>query len=266
MQRRKTLILLSFSIACLSILAGCSGTGSEPPATATAQMMRIQNMATQMASAVQSTSAVSMAQATQVSSDAAALLSQAQTWSVVISDTFDNNNTQWTTGVKDSDLSTENLSIDKGSYNWTATAKDGFVYWTTPITETLNDFYAAVDATIVSGPDTGETCLVFHEADTSNFYLFEMNSSKQFALSRLVNDEWQTPINWTSSDLIRIHETNRLAVLGKGSTFYLFINGSLAGSYTESDASEGSAGIAISLYNKGDTGNFTFDNFELRRP
>jgi hypothetical protein len=272
MMPRYSHIFVSILIFWTFILAGCSGTESLPPATATAQIERIQKMATQMAgsvqgsTAVQSTAVVPPQQATETASAGLTMLNEASGWRVVISDTFDSNKNQWITGTKDGDLSTENLSIDGGKYKWTATAKESFVYWTTPTTDTIKDFYLAVDAQQIDGPDDGDMSLVFHEADTSNFFLFEVSSVKQFSVSQLVQYEWQTRIDWTDSDLIQPFQTNHLVVIGKGATFYFFINKGLVGSYTEPTPSEGSPGVAVALYHKDDTGNFTFDNFELREP
>jgi hypothetical protein len=272
MTPRYSRFFVSILICWTFILAGCSGSESLPPATATAQVERIQKMATQMAGAVQgsvavqSTSVIPPQQATETATAGLAMHNEAVGWRVVISDTFDSNNNQWTTGTKDGDLSTENLSIGGGKYKWTATAKESFVYWTTPITDTIKDFYLAVDAQQLDGPEDGDMSLVFHEADTSNFYLFEVSSVKQFSVSQLVQDVWQTRINWTDNVLIQPFKTNHLEVIGKGATYYFFINKGLVGSYTESNPSEGSPGIAVALYHKNDTGNFTFDNFELRVP
>ena len=248
------------------ILAGCTAVESLPPATATAQTLRIQKMATQMADELQGTGVVSQQQATETASAGMTLHEQAASWRVVISDTFESNSKQWTTGLENGDLSTENLSIDGGKYNWTATAKEGFVYWTTPTTDTVKDFYVAVDAQQIKGPEDGDMSLVFREVDTSNFYLFEVNNVKQFSVNQLVKDEWQTRIDWTDSNLIQPYQTNHLVVIGKGMDFYFFINGGLVGSYSESTASEGSNGIGVALYHKDDTGNFAFDNFEVRVP
>jgi hypothetical protein len=267
-------IYLVLMLACfILLLAGCSSGASEPPATATAQTVRIQKLATQMAGVSQATDAVVQQQATDVvaqqqvtDATAAALLSRAATWQVVISDTFDNNHNQWTTGLKSGDLSTETLTIENGKYNWIATAKEGFVYWTSPITETVKDFYLAVDAQQISGAVDGEMNLVFHEADESNFYLFEINNLKQYELSQLAKKEWQTCIDWTNSEAIQAFEPNHLEIIGVNGTYYFYINSSPVGSYSESSATEGSSGLAVSLYNKGDTGEFTFDNFELRVP
>jgi hypothetical protein len=269
MTLRKAIYLVSMLSCLILILAGCSTGASEPPATATAQSERIQKLATQMAGAAQATNAVTQQQATEsaaAAAAAAAMLSRAAAWHVVISDTFDNNQNQWATGLKSGDLSTETLTIESGKYNWTATAKDGFVYWTTPITETVNDFYLAADAQQISGAEDGDMSLIFHEADNSNFYLFEVSSVKKFSLSQLVKNEWQTPIDWTDSEAIKAFEPNHLEVIGVNRTYYFYINGSQVGSYIESNPTEGSSGVAVALYHKDDTGEFTFDNFVLRAP
>jgi hypothetical protein len=259
--------IFNLALAGLALLlSACSGSASQPPETATAQAARIHNMATQMAVAGRSTEAVSHLQQTKTAQQGKDLLAEAASWQLVISDSFDNNANQWTTGVKASDLSTETLSVDGGQYNWVATAKSGFVYWTTQKSDTLKDFYVAVDAQQISGPDDGEMGLVFHEADTSNFYLFEVSSVKMFAVSQFVQDEWQVRIDWTDSDTVQSFQNNHLAVIGKGADFYFFINDSLVGTYTEPTATEGSSGVAVALYHENDTGNFAFDNFELRAP
>lgn len=262
----KALILSSILSGWMFILTSCSPGENLPPATATAQIERIQKLATQMAEGLQSTSAISQQQATEAATAGMTLLNQAASWHVVISDTFDNNNNQWPTGAKDSDLSSEQLSIDKGSYNWTATAKSGFVYWTTPTTDTVKDFYLAVDAKQIDGPDEGDMSLVFHELDTSNFYLFEVSNVKMFSVNQLVADNWQTRIDWTDNEVIQPAQPNHLEVIGKGMDYYFFINGTMVGTYTESEATEGSSGVGVALYNKDEKGDFAFDNFELKVP
>lgn len=266
MSLRKAIYIVSMLSCSILLLAGCSAAASEPPGTATAQSERIQKLATQMAGAAQAADTAAKQQATETAAAAAALLNRAAAWPVVISDTFDTDHNQWTTGLKSGDLSTETLTIEGGKYNWTATAKDGFVYWTTPFTETVKNFYLAVDAQQISGPEGGDMALVFHEADYSNFYLFEVSSLKMFSITQLVKDEWQKRIDWTASDVIKAFEPNHLEVIGEDGSFYFYINGSQVGNYIESSATEGSSGIAVALYNKDDTGEFTFDNFVLRVP
>ncbi len=251
---------------CVLILTACSTVENLPPATATAQAQRIQRMATQMAAGLQSTSAISQQKATESADAALALLKQAESWQAVISDTFDDNHNGWPTGAKDSDLSSEQLSIENGKYNWSATAKDGFVYWTTPTTDTVKDFYAAVDAQQIGGPEDGDVNLLFHESDTSNYYLFEVSNVGKFSVNQLVADGWQTRIDWTDSADIQPTQTNHLAVIGKGTDYYFFINGTQVGTYSESEQTEGSTGVGIALYHKDDKGTFSFDNFELRVP
>jgi hypothetical protein len=268
MAPRKSIFLVSMLIGSFLLLAGCSAGASQPPATATAQTVRIQKLATQMAGAAQAAGEAAQQRASETAAAADALLSRAAAWHVVISDTFDttSKHQQWTTGTISGTLSSEILTIEGGKYNWTATAREGFVYWTTPFTDSVKTFYLAVDARQINGPTDSDMSLLFHESDYNNFYLFEISSEKKFAVSQLVNNEWQTPIPWSDSDAIIPFETNHIEVIGEDGTFYFYINGRQVGSYVESEATVGSSGVAVALYNKDDTGQFTFDNFELRIP
>jgi hypothetical protein len=249
----------------LLLVAAC---GAVPPAersaTATAQSLRASRLATQMATYMQATLASEAAQISATVQARQALLSEAQNWPIQFSDQFEDNANEWPSGDKTDPLATINWKIDAGKFYWLATANDSFV-WRVTVQEVVNpDFYLSAEVQQTAGPASAEAGLVFHNTDNSEYYLFEINSQRQFAVYLRAAGDWQALIDWTDSPTIQETGVNRLAVIAQGSQYSFFANGQYLAGLTETRLTRGRQGLLIGLSEAGDEGAWEFDNFEVR--
>ena len=82
--------------------------------------------------------------------------------------------------------------------------------------------------------------LAFSIRDNNNYYIFNIsNESSTYALFKLVNDEWDTLIDYTSTTEISDSLPNTLSVYFDHGKIDLFINGALVNSYTDSSPHSG---------------------------
>lgn len=191
--------------------------------------------------------------------------SAASQWKVILSDSFDNNNNEWKTGVREDDLATLISEINNGKYTLNATAKSGFVEGVaSPKIYSVKDFIATLECKVNNLP-TAEYGIVFRKDILGNYYFFRLSDTGYFKLSLRRKEEWITIINWTQSPLIKTGGTNRITVIGQGSQFLFFINDTYAAQAVDDTIASGHITMAVSL-DKGEQATFEFDNFEIRAP
>ena len=188
-------------------------------------------------------------------------------WPVVLRDNFFEAANTWEV-VEDADdrWARGSLMVANGKYRFDLTANEGFVWWSRALADTVTtDFYAAVDARQVSGTATADYGLIFHYA-AGNYYYFAVSDTGQFAVSLYYREAWETLVDWTASAALLPGEVNTLAVAAEGDHYQVFINRAWAGEFTDQRLPQGEAGVAVEIYNAGDSAVFEFDNFEWRAP
>jgi hypothetical protein len=129
--------------------------------------------------------------------------------------------------------------------------------------EFASNFYTSVEARQVSGVEGGEYGLVLRH-DGTNYYLFIVSEHQEYAFFLRNNGEWTTLIDWSSTQAVHPGQVNTVAAVADGSDFSFYINGERVGGATDSTLTSGEVGMAIELYEAGDTAQFEFDNFQLR--
>ncbi|MFZ5903234.1 MAG: serine/threonine protein kinase [Chloroflexota bacterium] len=223
--------------------------------TETAQVIQAQATATEQAHMVQATAT------------AQALSGLINSWDIVLSDSFTEDNNGWSTGDVDFDLWSGNKSISGGKIVWAVEQSKGFVTWDWPTTvETLADFYLSVEARRISGSVSAACYGLWYRGSGSEYYVYEACDDQTYMVSlHSEEDGWETLLGFETSNAIRPNQKNKLAVLGRGSNFYFYINDQLVNSLSNSRWSSGLVGIMIEM-SEGDTGSFEFDNFVVRSP
>lgn len=189
----------------------------------------------------------------------------ASNWTVIMTDTFENNNNDWLIESSDDEYANTNYEIADGKYRWEATAHQAYIGWVRPDIETLTNFYLSVETRQVQGPDTADFGFIFHEDEDSNFYYFGISNGGEYVLYMLYG-EWSTLIDWTGTELIQPFGSNRITVIGEGSHFTFFINDQYLTEFTDDTIPEGNTALAVELSQEGDQAVFEFDNLELRKP
>jgi hypothetical protein len=260
-QRTHPGILLIF----LGVLLGSSacGSGQPAPAEATVQASRAISLATQLAANLSATREVKSAQALETIQAIESLILQAKQWPVGIEERFDNNELDWPIGDGDDPLAIIHWEIRDRQYHWRAVANEPFVWWTIPDMDIYTNFFLAVDLEQVVAPPDGEAGLVFRLTE-SDYYLFEINASRQYSFFFHNQDGWESLRDWTDSESISVDGPNRLSVIAERENFHLFINNHHLASLTDSRLTSGSAGVLAGLSNSGDEGSWVFDNFVLQ--
>lgn len=132
-----------------------------------------------------------------------------------------------------------------------ATSKDG-----SPLGE---DFRIGVDVGVENGGQIAGSGLMYSFDERENTYFaFVLTDDATFGLYFRGPDGFN-PIASGPHDAIGRGSSNRLSVQISADRAELFINGASLGSHEATDMSQGAIGI-IAM----DTGDFTFDNFQLR--
>jgi hypothetical protein len=247
---------------------GCSNViSSSQMGTVTAQAGQVVALATRMGQYAQATRLAGNEQAQATARAIEIQQQEAENWSIQFNDPFDEDLEKWFIGEEeDPALASVRWSIESGGYWWRGRAIDGFVWWVTPDAEAVTDFYLSVKARQLNGPETGEYGIIFRQQDENHYYLFEVIDRGEYAVYLYTPDGWLALIEWTPHPSIKPGMIKKLAVLGLGDRFDLFINDEYLDSFTDSQLLSGQAGLLVGLSNAGDEGTWIFDDFELRVP
>lgn len=251
--------LLCICSLCVSMLLGTSiVTINRRVATAVAPFN-----ATSTVFTVKSTSAAKSTATARANLFATATLS-AQ-WPTIINSTFDLNIPSWTTGASEDEYGSFSRRVADGKYQWYASALKGVHIQGQPIMPSVSDFHLSVEAHQISGPQSAAYGVAFRIDKSSGYYYFAIRDSGEYLFALRDNNQWMPLIGWTYNTAIQAGQMNRIAINAEGPRFTFYINDLFIAEFTDATISSGIAGLAIEL-NAGDTGNFEFDNFDLRAP
>ena len=278
---RKRITFLCIGIALLASLAACSSAGESPP-TLTAQSERAIHLATQVAGEMQgalqvettraagelqATTQAENARATAIAQSVQNAIDTSSQWPVLIYDSFDSDLGYFETGENIDDLGKSWWSIADGRYEWRAEAGTGLVWWATPDTEPLGDFYLSVYAQKLTGASSATYGLVFRALDIKHYYILQVSDTQRYCVYAYdYENGWIALIPWSDAPALFTDEPNHLTVIGQGETFFLFFNEQYVNQVSDSLFATGEAGLLIGLDNAGEQGTWAFDDFELRVP
>lgn len=117
-------------------------------------------------------------------------------------------------------------------------------------------------------PVTSWASIVFWVNENGDFYVFNVATNGQFAVSHRINGNWETPRDWESAgDVVNAgEEPNEIRVVGKGNTATLYVNDTEVGTFTgEAPAAGGPLGV-YARSPAGSVGTFEFDDFSVAEP
>jgi serine/threonine protein kinase len=187
---------------------------------------------------------------------------------VLLADDFEDvgNPNDWATTPLDDQYGLVEPVIANGKYDVDVEAKQGFIYYSSPDMDDVEEGYVAVSAKRLSGAENVDYGLVFQRGD-DGYYYFGIADVGQYTLLRY-DGEWTTLIDWTDTNTIQSGEVNRLSIRRVGDTLVMHINGEWVNTYedTDSPVSAGVGGVGFQLYDPGETARFEFDDFEVRAP
>jgi hypothetical protein len=130
--------------------------------------------------------------------------------------------------------------------------------------DTFDDFYLEVDVTHLSGPLENNYGITFRNEDNSNFYFYQTDSLGSYQLSKQVDGDWETLVDWTDSTVLdqgRGSE-NRLGVLAVDDWIVLYANDEELTRVQDDSFSGGWFTLAAGAYDTAGT-EIGFDNVRL---
>lgn len=246
-------------------LAACSGGETSP--TLTAQSERSQRMATQAAEKLQATLQVEQAQATATVVALQAILEEARQWPVLISDSFDEDLSTWTTGESQDDLGSSQWTIANQRYEWVMQASQSLVWWSSPDMDKVTDFYLSASLEMLDGPDDALSGLVFRVEKSQHYYLFQIDGAQNASVYAYDQEQgWISLAPWSHIPVLAPSSLNTLSVVAKGADFWFFINDQLVFQIFDDRFSSGTIGVMVGLNQAEDRAHWAFDDFEVRLP
>lgn len=183
---------------------------------------------------------------------------------VVFLDDFTNPNSGWS----NKDNTENSWGYTKGVYEGRAKKKNFWYGTFAPLSVPLPPVYIVqADMALANGRD-GSYGILFNCGDNSNvFYVFMINpSSRSFALWKSVEDGWEYPIKWTSSNYIKSgSSTNTVAVIQGGNRIILAINGqALNSDVITIDEASGTKKVGLCILSGNDLPtDVLYDNFQV---
>jgi hypothetical protein len=192
------------------------------------------------------------------------VIQEAQSWPILLVDSFNDNANEWKEGEIDDEYVSMTLTLDS-RYIWNVTSKKGVVWRVWPRSDILSDFYLAVDVQNLGRNQSTQSGLIVHNNEDAYCYL-EVSDDGYYRVSSYDGQNWLDLVPVTYSEIIRPEEVNHLEIAIRDDIIYFRINNQLVGSATGCSQSRGQAGVAISLNSANEHAMIAFDNFELRTP
>lgn len=191
-------------------------------------------------------------------------------WSTIAFDGFVSNHHDWLVGNENSDyFAPLQRTLGEGRYRWEAKVTEKAPSISTAWLKgyPVSDFHLIANCKHILGSRAGSGWgLVFRVLDGKNYYHFHIIDDRQFAFSAYVNGKWETPVNWTSSNAIKLNGVNQLEVVASGQHFSFLINGKLVSETEDNTFQQGLVGLAVEGYKAGEQIAFDFLDITLRAP
>ena len=176
----KTLVEVSIIFLIAIFSSSCTvHSANDSQVDPAAQVTRSILLATRMAENLQATNQVRFAHVTATAEAFQNDLAEARSWTEVFRDGFDEDEGNWISGESEDSLATMLWKISNGTYNWSASANSGFVWWMVPESEAVSSSYAAVEDSISEGPEDAEMGLVFRSDGQSSYYIFMIDNQER---------------------------------------------------------------------------------------
>ncbi len=113
----------------------------------------------------------------------------------------------------------------------------------------VGDFDLEVEARREDGGETNSYGLLFHFQDRNNFYRYDISGDGFYLLSKFIDGEWVTLVDWTASPHIS-PDTNLIGVSVIGSEITLKANGQVLTTTTDDSLKTGTFGFFASTFNE----------------
>ena len=187
-------------------------------------------------------------------------------WQEIFSETFDENGHGWVEHTIDTEFVNLTYEIKDGKYQWDAMAHKGFIEWITLPTKSVDDMFLTVEVSLGDHTGPSDYGIIFRSDLGGNFYYFAVDSDNMYSLYKYYAGGWSTLIDRNSTSIIRKDEPNQLTVIAEGDHLMLFINDRFIADTHDDSIKQGTAALAIEIFQPDQQATFEFDNIELRIP
>lgn len=185
-------------------------------------------------------------------------------WSVVRCDTFDDNRNNWKVGTSRDEASAEERNIVGGIYRWDIRAFDTFLSPTLARFDPVADFYVAVDVRRSKGPVRFlRYGLQFRYDETKGAFMVLVSDDGTVMAYRSIEGGWLRLTSTSVPDAVRPGDWNRIAVMGVGADFVVYVNDQAVAAIYDENLPQGRFRIAVEIAQEDDY-IVEFDNFEVR--
>ncbi len=165
--------------------------------------------------------------------------------------------------VETSDLQSVK-KYENGQYHISVNASELFIWSTAG--QDLADFIVEIEATQVSGPNDNGYGFLFRFQDDQHFYRFDISGDGFYLLSKRLENQWVTLVDWTVSPFIHKGQaTNRLKVICQGSQISLYVNDRHLTDFSDVSYSHGDIGLFAGTLSQGGV-RISFDNLKVWAP
>jgi hypothetical protein len=172
----------------------------------------------------------------------------------------------WDIGSYEGDYASYDQELVNGKYQWHVKAKKGVALKDCVKAINLPQMFTlSVDVKVLSGPKDATYGLTFRCQDNSNLYYFNVSENGPWGFFKLINGDW-TRIVGEDTSPVTPGETNHLQVVGDGTSYAFFLNGTLLQQVSENEFQTGGVGLAVELANPGDEATVEFDNLIINIP
>ena len=183
---------------------------------------------------------------------------------ILFEETFTSNDIGWRTVEEDDEYGHYTTSFSDGRYRLSQTAARDVFVWEQLTDVDFDNFVLAVDAIPVEASTTsyGYGLTFRNNDDFTSLYAFEIDDDG-FLVNKIVDGDWTTLVDYTLTPAINVGGPNQLMVAAIGPAMTFYINGEEVAATEDDSLQSGSVGMAIELYEAGDSTTVDFDNLTV---
>ena len=132
------------------------------------------------------------------------------------------------------------------------------------ISNQWSDFYVEIDTKQIDGPVNTGYGLIFRYVNDKNFYFYSVDANGYYSLWKLVDDQWQSIVDWTATDILATGAGagNRIGVLAEGKHLVLVANDKIVTEVDDDSFTSGSMAVAVNTVDPGNA-EIGFDNMDV---
>ncbi len=182
---------------------------------------------------------------------------------ILFSDAFDSDGSGWSTGEFEDDYAITEITIENGVYTLAATAKKPAYIEKVLPSRQFSDFVLTMEATPLDSEDHYSYGIAFREDADYHTYAFEIGNDGLYSV-QVYDGEWRKLKDWSSTEAIKVGQTNELKVIANGSSLTFFVNGVQLTSLQDNTLARGKIGLIVDIFEEGTSATINFDNLTLR--